>query len=210
MSGPTVACVLRASDTYTPEYVTRLYEGVRKHWSGDLDFVALTDTPINHPGVRDVSLAHDWPGWWSKLELFRPDLTGRLLYFDLDTMIVGSLGGIQEERRHTTLKRQLPKYAGQINSGMMMLPQKVRAPVWKEWIKGPRRWMRKHAHGGDQAFLQSVWGLRRVRFWQDEYPGQVCSYRMRVLRDKRVPPGTRVVYFHGKPRPHEIGWRLPQ
>nr|WP_145924153.1 hypothetical protein [Halomonas elongata] len=35
-------------------------------------------------------LAHGWPGWWSKLELFRPH-GGDLLYLDLDTVVRGDL-----------------------------------------------------------------------------------------------------------------------
>jgi hypothetical protein len=42
--------------------------------------------------AEKIKLLHDWPGWWSKIELFRPDLPcGRTLYLDLDIHIVDSL-----------------------------------------------------------------------------------------------------------------------
>jgi len=207
MSAPTVVCVLRASRAFTPEYVTRLYEGVREHWTGDLDFVCLTDTPVNHPGVREVPLAHDWPSWWAKLEVFRPELTGTLLYFDLDTMIVGGLEHVQVETRHTTLHGARPDRYHLINSGMMLLPEDVRPPVWQRWTRSPARWMRRYR--GDQDFMHDTWDPAEVLFWQNTLPGQVVSYKKVVKPLGRVPDGARVVYFHGKPRPHEVAWGLP-
>ena len=42
--------------------------------------------------AEKIELVKNWPGWWSKVELFRPDIPcGRTLYLDLDTYIVGSL-----------------------------------------------------------------------------------------------------------------------
>ncbi|MBB6413742.1 hypothetical protein [Mesorhizobium sangaii] len=42
-------------------------------------------------GVELIPLRHGWPGWWAKMELFRPELRDDWLVFDLDTSIVGSL-----------------------------------------------------------------------------------------------------------------------
>ena len=98
MISPTVACVLRASKDFRPSAVVRLYEGVRANWTGPLDFMCLTDTPINHEGVREVPLRRPWPGYWSKLNLFHPSIKGDLLYFDLDVMVVGWPGNRQGSR----------------------------------------------------------------------------------------------------------------
>ena len=56
-------------------------------------FVCLSNVDV--PCER-IPLKHDWPGWWSCIELFRPDLPveGRLLHIELDTLIMGSLGPI--------------------------------------------------------------------------------------------------------------------
>ena len=49
----------------------------------------LSDVPVD--GVETIPLQHDWPGWFAKFELFRPDIEGDLLYFDIDTVITGDL-----------------------------------------------------------------------------------------------------------------------
>lgn len=60
-------------------------------------FVCLTDQPGAMPdGVEAIEVPPCPPNrfaWWSKLELFNPDrgLEGRVLYLDLDTLVVASL-----------------------------------------------------------------------------------------------------------------------
>ena len=77
---------------YTSEWVLRLQAMVRKWLPMEHTFVCLTNVEI--PGCNVIPLQHHWPGWWSKLELFRPDLFGkedRVLYLDLDVVVVASL-----------------------------------------------------------------------------------------------------------------------
>ena len=228
----TVACVLRSGKDFSAGYVHRLYAAVREHWpKGErLDFVALTDTPIDHPEVREIPLLHQWPGYWAKLELFRPDVMGDLLYFDLDTMITGPLDDLARFPHHAML-RSFKWPRERVASGVMVLPEAVRPVIWERWMLDPDKWMRVHrwpnpeGHmSGDQGFMQETWersgwgsdrkptpqwakhGILRL---QRELPRQICSYKRHVRKAGKVPPGARVVCFHGDPRPHAIGWRLP-
>lgn len=80
---------------YTPEYVTRLYAMVRRWIDRPFRAVCLTDQPWTIPDVESIAvkkLAGFAP--WTKLELFNPahQLTGRVLYLDLDSIIVAPLG----------------------------------------------------------------------------------------------------------------------
>ncbi len=95
----TVACVKHGTK-YGPDYVNRLYAMVRRHLPGNWRFVCHTDDPAGlrpEVGVIDIS-ATGLRGWWAKLTLFDPataipDRT--VLYFDLDTVIVGDLGFVR-------------------------------------------------------------------------------------------------------------------
>ena len=217
---PTVACVLRASPQFRPETVVRLFEGVRANWGpGPLDFLALTDTPINHPGIREIPLRHPWPGYWSKLNLFDPALdVGHLLYFDLDVMVVGSLAEFRANRSLAMLRALRPRRFSRVNSSIMTLPPAARLPVWDAFHKEPARIIKAYKWGsggryawGDQGLLAQTWteGGWPVALWQDICPGQVESYKGNVRKRGGVGAQTRVVYFHGKPRPWDIGWKLP-
>jgi hypothetical protein len=93
----TVASVfVRGEYPYTPEYVDRLYRMVRRWIDRPFRAVCLTDHPDVMPdGVEPLEvkkLAGFAP--WTKLELFNParQWPGRMLYLDLDSIIVAPLG----------------------------------------------------------------------------------------------------------------------
>jgi len=95
----TVCCVyVQGEYPYTPEYVERLHAMVARWIDRPFRFTCLTDRPwlFQDPieTVPIVKLAGFAP--WSKLELFNPlrERSGRMLYLDLDSLIVDSLAPI--------------------------------------------------------------------------------------------------------------------
>lgn len=204
-----IACVLRDSPEYDAEYVERLHAGVARHLP-DVPFVCLSDVDV--PCER-IPLRHEWPGWWSKLELFAPWVEGNLLYFDLDTIIYGDLTDIASVDRLTLLSDfHAPKNCA---SGMMFLPEADRAAAWEAWIRDPPAHMALAGGLGDGGFIDTLWNGRAAR-WQQVLPGQVVSYKAHVRKSTHamysgngtVPDGVRVICFHGRPRPREIGWTV--
>jgi len=201
---PTVACVLRSGGEYKPEHVYKLLYSIEAHWpKAHLRMVVLTDMELETKW-EVIPLAYKWPGWWSKLELFSPDLDflGDILYFDLDTTVVGSLAEIAAERRLTLLEDFFRP--AKLGSGLMHLPVEERSIIWDRWMASPESHMRKFR--GDQEFIAPIllanWEVRR---WQQVLPGQVVSYKVHVPI-KRIPEDVRVVCFHGRPRP----WNAPK
>lgn len=134
------------------------------------------------------------------MELFRPDVRGDLLYFDLDTVIHGDLSDIASVFRLTAL-RDFYRPDG-LGSGMMFIPMHARATIWAAWTAKPDRWMGEYRSGGDQAFLEQFWLYEALR-WQDIVPGQVVSFKANSEAERSR---SRVTCYHGKPKPHETGW----
>ena len=77
--------------------VVNLYEDVKRNIDRPFKFYCLTNHThvfyhLHNLDIILLPLKHNWPGWWAKVELHRPDLPeGRTLYLDLDTHIVGNL-----------------------------------------------------------------------------------------------------------------------
>lgn len=85
----TYACVLRSGGIYTAEWVRKLSRAVGFYASRPHRFVCLSDVDV--PCER-IELSSDLPGWYAKLELFRPGLfDGPVVYLDLDTLVIGDL-----------------------------------------------------------------------------------------------------------------------
>jgi hypothetical protein len=88
-------------------------------------FLVLTnDMDSDVPGEL-IPLKWNYPGWWSKIELHRPDLPcGRTLYMDLDTTIVGSLQPILDFPGDLVMFRNRMKGRQRINTeGKMVIPR---------------------------------------------------------------------------------------
>lgn len=217
MQSVTVACVLRSGGEYTRAHVAALKQQIEKHLQIPHRFVCLSDVDVP---CDWIALKYRWPKWWAKLELFRPDVAGDLLYVDLDTAIVRNIDHFASGA--VTLKLLSDFYHPKNSaSGLMFLPQGDRAAVWNAWMQDPAGHMARCAGfdtdgvGGDGKFLAPLLGPRAER-WQDLFPGQIVSYKVHVRKkshpresgDGSLPPGARIVCFHGRPRPWDAGVSL--
>jgi hypothetical protein len=164
------------------EYVEKLAVMVGRHLTAPYRFECLRpDTGLE--------------GWWNKVELFRPRrFCGRVLYLDLDTVIVGPIDELVEHKGCLHLDRWgwTEKVYG---SGVMVWDAGEHAEVFERFTpEVPKRYR------GDQDWMTSLGG------W-DALPDGICvSYRYHSIGGP--PKGASVVCFHGIPKPHEFtsGW----
>lgn len=190
----TVACVLRSGGDYGVDYVEKLRDGVARHLSLEHHFVCLSDVEV--PCDR-VPMLRAWSGWWSKLELFEW-FTGPTLYFDLDTVIVGSIDDIADYPHEFSMLSDFGRPSS-CASGVMawcgdyshiaLEFTEERAADYLE----PTRW-------GDQAWISETVGVEPDRL-QELFPRQIVSRKFGARW-----PDERVVCFHGVPRPRDVNW----
>lgn len=193
----TVACVLKSGGIYDASWVARLRDGVKRHLQIDHRFVCLSDVDV--PCER-IPLQHDWPGWWSKLELFK--LAGPVLYFDLDTAAVGRLHEIAcralDPFRGFTMLRDFyaPDHFG---SGVMAWnPACGVRSLYDAFAADPVLQMKtQRVRMGDQAFIEETFG-QPISCWQDTVGDQIVSYKVHCQNG--IPANARVVCLHGKPK----------
>lgn len=188
-----IACVLKAGPEYRPEHLYRMVDTLLAHntWA---KVVCLTDYPIQHQGITAVRLKHNWPGWWSKIELFRPGVIDEpTLYLDIDTIVTGSLADVRVDEFTMLANVYRP---GDYGSGIMGWTQTPHH-IYNRFRASPDAYMGRYRTAerwGDQAFIRDNLGCLPKTFG-DEFR----SYKAYCQR--AVPPGTQIVYFHGKPRP---------
>lgn len=203
-------CVLRSGGAYTPKHVQRLHHQWKQHFDGDYNFVCLNDvlSETTHiDGVDYIPLAFDWPGWWAKVEMYRPDLEGlgRILYMDLDNTIVGDMSEIAAYDGTAAAPSDF-NYPSLPSSCIINFAPGAMRHLWDTFMSDRKYWMtegdkKRAPHYGDQILLTKVYGPSIDRF-QDLVPGQVLSYK-RDCRDG-VPQGARIIQFHGTPKPWDV------
>lgn len=199
-----IACVLKSGGDYGIEHVIKLRNMLIRHCP-KFKFYVLTDFP--DPGelgdCQVISLKDNLPGWWSKIELFRPNLfeTERALYFDLDTVIVGDcLPLFSLDQPFYGLRPWNPKNraSGVMASGMMGWETKKFHFIYNDFksiIMGK--------YPGDQNYITEALRCANI-FWT---PFQtILSGIHSFKRECRagLPTDSRIICFHGLPRPTEV------
>lgn len=221
----TVVCV-RWGTQFGVEYVERLHDMVRRNLPEGFEgrFVCLTERPEDIKslaGVETALLPAGLSGWWNKMALFKPGLLapGRVLYFDLDTVIVGPLDRLAAFDCHLGVLRDVYRPDGYQTSIMFFRAgTPLTDSIWDEFEKRGNspalEWP-----GGDQEFLERFYREylpqrleaahgKGSKPWppemlQEYFPGMLRSYKQDCIDGP--PRGTSVVFFHGRPRPHEAG-----
>lgn len=194
------------------EYVNILHDSIGRNISDQTPykFICFTDSPGNYDPEIDVQPlpVEGLKGWWNKLALFKdgvfPD-GDRIVYFDLDTAIVGSLDDIIKYNSEFAILKDFYRPGGLQSSMMMWCAGSKAVRFWDKF----NSWGRVEIEGGDQAMIEDILDgdqLFQEDLLQDLYPQCFVSYK--VHSRSMFPSGAKVVVFHGLPRPHEVisGW----
>lgn len=207
----TVACVLKSGGIYDATWVARLKAGVARHLPLAHRFVCLSDVDV--PCER-IPLQYKWPGWWAKIETFR--LKGPVLYFDLDTAIVGDLTAvaIAAESRSFIALRDFYRLRDGIGSGVMAWSSVFPAAAHYEFTRHNAYWQDRLLSSGDQGFVEEYIAHGGIDRWQDVVDDQIVSYKIHCRNG--IPPNARAVCLHGKPKfgdmpecdPVRLSWEM--
>lgn len=193
----TVACVYwkgqfrGRENVYSEVWVERLKNMVSRNLSVKHRFVCLSN--VNVPCER-IPLIHDWQGWWSKIELFRPGIfDDRVLYLDLDVIILKDLmpfftypywfGIIGKDRQFTHRGKdgwEITMY----NSSVMVFDPDAVEDLYKEFSETPEQYM--NYYRGDQDFIANQRPNLDIfpRHWVmklRDCPGNVPTKNLKIL-----------------------------
>lgn len=150
------------------------------------EFICFTENP---EGLNcKTSPLPDLEGWWNKVYLFKEDLFDKkILFLDLDVVITGSLDHIAKKEGFWIIQDwHLPTY----NSSVFVLSPNERPKVWRDFTKDvPKRF------SGDQDWITHK---AKAHTFKTSW---CVSYRSHATH--AVPENTKVVCFHGNPKPHE-------
>jgi hypothetical protein len=182
----TVTCVLRSGGPYTADWVIGLKDNVAR-FAPPHRFVCLSDVDV--PCER-LPLVTGWPGWWAKIELFRPGLfTGRVFYMDLDVLVTGDIS---------------PLCAG---SGFAIC-QNFGASVYNSsafaWDGGDTLIFDRFDPadmprlGGDQDWIVEC------RPDAQAFPAEMAVSYNAHCSGRGMPPDARLIACHGRPKPPDI------
>lgn len=197
MTHGTVCAVLKSGGVFKPEHALWFKEQVLERMP-NWRFRLWTDFDMKGA----TQLKRDLPKWWSKYEIYEDEtLTGPAFVLDLDTVILGEWAPYPCDSDRVIVWHdpyqgsiQYPRYLG----GILYLPDHARKVLLNQF----RSW--DHVPEDDQPHLRHCLG-RNVVVGQHAYPDQMLSYKVHVMRPEiGIRPETKLVYFHGLPRPWDV------
>lgn len=145
---------------FTVQYATKLEAMTRRFLSRPFEFVCLTDRPRQVPAhIRtiQITLTPGCKGWWAKLEVFKAErFQGRVLYLDLDTLIVDALDPVVDYPAPFALIPHAGTFDGgggravvkRFNSSVMVWDAETQSHLHTTWtpLEAQRLW-------GDQDWI---------------------------------------------------------
>ena len=230
MDQANVICI-KWGTLFGPEYVNRLYSGVRRNIEAKVNFFCMTENADGlHPDIKVLPLpvepfadpmnaalaVANRQGAMRKTSLFRsgliPDLEGPLLGFDLDVVITGDLTPIWDMApgkvvmRHDWIEARKGRPTG--HGSVFRFDPAHHGYLYTDLAENPYAEVEK-ARGSEQRYTSHK-AMDRGDF---EYiPGDlVVSFKhgcldfvpINYLRSPRLPNNARVVCFHGRPKMNE-------
>lgn len=206
----TIALVLKTGgDVYNSRYVNALATNIKNNTTVDIELVLLTNdaTGVDMTVVdRIVPMIHNFSGWWSKIELFRRDIftTERVLYFDLDTVIVDNIDEIVlNTQEFVGLLDFMSK--PRFQTGVMLWEPAKYHHIYDGFVKDSRGVMGRHVEG-DAGWIRE--NIDNKSYFNEVNPQKIVSFKVHCFNKHKnyinIPDKAAVICFHGTPRPHTI------
>lgn len=212
---------------YGPEYVNRLYAGVKRNLKRPFRFVCVTDRPEGlTEGIDAVPMPEDpktaspwWPNIFVKLCLFKDgfaNLVGPTLFLDIDLLVTGSLDRFFDyhpgefciihnwvERRKSLFRRK-PLIG---NSSCFRFEAGRSGDVYDTFMaeKDDATQAERFLQGSQKFQTYAMRKAGKVNWWPDDW---VCSFKRKlvplfplnkIFEPWRPPRNASIVAFHGEP-----------
>jgi len=202
-----IVLVLRTGGDFKFSDVSLIITHLKNKWKGKVIFnaICLNDKFKEETSLMGVTMKpfpnKEWKGWWSKMNLFSPELEDLrpFLYMDLDTAIIGDVSQLipnTETLQNAFITLEDFYRPRHIASGVMWIPNGRKTNlIWEKWnLKKKKRFR------GDQDFIESV--TSADTFWQ-RLTNTIVSFKPlpRPIQWRSNKPEESILCcFHGNPR----------
>jgi hypothetical protein len=215
---------LKYGTRYSADYVNVLFNTCRKAMQGPFRFVCLTDDPkglvagIEALPIPDVGLTpQEWyrGGIWPKLGIYDRalhGLTGRCLFIDLDMVVVSDLDAFFAQKgtfigiNETSAWGRDPYGAPKLCSAIIAFDAGSLPHLAEGFTANKAEIL--SIYRTEQDYTAAT--LPVITYWPDDW---VISFKRKLRRPigldlllppREPPPGTKVLAFHGTPRPIDL------
>ncbi|MEI9887455.1 MAG: glycosyltransferase [Rhizomicrobium sp.] len=211
----TVVCI-KWGNQYGPEYVNRLYSMIARQARRPFRLVCLTDdasglwSQIERHSIPAIPVPPGPERGWRKLAMFAPQMAEVLgdqaLYLDLDVVLVDGIDAFFDQPGTFLIIRDWYYPLFPIgNSSVYRFRPPLSSGVYEDFCRNSQQIAKRFRNEQEylSAFMRSSGVLQ---FWPRDW---CCSFKRHCIpwwplnrwRSPSVPEGSRIVVFHGYPKP---------
>ena len=196
----TVACVFWG-DKFSDDYVYNLKSMVERNTTVPHQFVCFSGRELE--GIKTVKLIPGYEGWWNKMQMFNTDfkLGNRVVYLDLDTLIVDNIDWLLEYdgmfmgiEDLGAVNEHQPELKGRLQSGVMSWDYRLNSHLWNRFTSSGE----SQRYRGDGEYLNHIVPKYQRDFIQKRYKGKLKSYKYQVYSEG-ITDDLSIICFHGRP-----------
>ncbi len=223
MQQPVNVLCIKWGRKYGPDYVNRLHSMVRRHLKRPFRFVCLCDEatgidtaagidlkPIPAVGFSEFDTRQPWSfahGWLKLTSFADPlyDLRGPTLFLDLDIVIVDDIDCFFDQPAGFRVIREWDKTDGTGNTSVYLYNIGAHADAL-EHLKTHYPAATTEVRN-EQEYITGVLARQgKISYWPEGWcvgfkrhcvPPVLLSW----FRPPTIPPGAKIIAFHGKPNP---------
>ena len=141
-------CTVYYKGTYTPDYVSKLYNSLKRNTTIPFEFICLSDTDVEADVVLPYNHHSNIVKHWHKLKFFSPQFANQqpgdeIVIMDIDQVITGN---VDDLIGHTVSDNELVTY-GQwwenklgINGGFYKFKSGSLNFIWDDFALNPEYW----------------------------------------------------------------------
>lgn len=189
---------------YFPDYVNKLFNMIDRHLSLPHRNICFTNIPEGiREGIEIRPLHNEWmKGNLRKAIQFDPDngFKGRVLSFDVDNVILGSLDMYAEYTDEFIICEAVnPKRKGKCGGNFMAFDAGYGKEIWDELNRNYKKY-EQETKGMERFLFDRL--IKKMSFWPQE---TIVSYKQHVRKNKvKNWKDVRMIWCHGNPQLHQI------
>lgn len=199
---------------YDASWVDKLYRGFRRNSTVPFEIICLVDEEYNfQEPIRPVKFLEQnntIAGWSILAEMYRPDLTTDWrLTVGLDTIIVDNIDCYLEPDKDFAMVKD-PIFPNEVCNALTWCSPNSAQIIWDVWTN-QQQWVYDNCRlppwntVSEMVLLRKLFNQKRNVPLLDNIHKGVYSYRCHLIKSPKLLDSARIVYFHGSPKPHELG-----
>ena len=155
-------CTVYFDGFYTPDYVSKLYDSLKKHSTVPFEFICLSDTDVKADVIYPYNHHSNIVKHWHKLKFFSPQFANQnpddeIIIMDIDQLIVDNIDPLLtwpvEDNQLITYGQWWENKLG-INGGFYKFKSGSLKFVWDDFALNPEYWQ---LHFYNEGIVHKKW-----------------------------------------------------